>query len=88
LPPGALWLVYRYGYDSRALGAQWLLAVIVLPVTFWLAPRHKNVNWVRGFGHPPRSPFGPAGHLALMMLIYPPVVYLPAHWLLLWVTRA
>ena len=83
LVPGALWLVYRYGYDGRALGAQWLLALIVLPATFWLAPREKNINWVRGFGHPPRSPFRPAVHLALMMLAYPALVYLPAHWLLL-----
>jgi hypothetical protein len=87
LLPGALWLIYRYGYDSRALGAQWLLAWIVLPATLWLAPRAKNVNWVRGFGHPPRSPFGPVGHFALMMLVYPPAVYLPAHWLLLWMMR-
>jgi hypothetical protein len=86
LVPGALWIVYRYGYDSRALVAQWLLALIVLPVTWWLTPRAKNVNWVHGFGHPPRSPLGPIGHLALMMLAYPTVVYLPAHWLLLrWV---
>jgi hypothetical protein len=83
LVPGALWLVYRYGYDSRALGAQWLLTLIVLPVTWWVAPRAKNVNWVHGFGHPPRSPLGPLAHLVLMMLAYPMLVYLPAHWLLL-----
>jgi len=83
LVPGALWLVYRYGYDGRALGAQWLLALIVLPVTWWLTPREKNINWVYGFGHPPRSPLGPVAHLALMMLVYPALVYLPAHWFLL-----
>ena len=88
LVPGALWLVYRHGYDGRALGAQWLLAWIVLAATFWLAPREKNVNWVRGFGHPPRTPLRPAAHLALMMLVYPALVYLPAHWLLLRLVRA
>jgi len=88
LLPGALWLVYRYGYDSRALGAQWLLAWILLPATLWLAPREKNVNWVHGFGHPPRSPFRPRVHFALMMLMYPTLVYLPAHWLLLRFVRA
>jgi hypothetical protein len=84
LLPGALWLVYRYGYDSRALGAQWLLAWIVLPATLWLAPRQKNINWVHGFGHPPRTPFRPGLHFALMLLVYPALVYLPAHWLLRW----
>jgi hypothetical protein len=87
LPPGALWFVYRYGYDADALGAQWLLTWIVLPATLWLAPRAKNINWVHGFGHPPRSPFGPAMHFALMMLVYPTLVYLPAHWLLLRLVR-
>src|SRR5512134_3359619 len=33
LPPGALWLVYRYGYDDRALIAQTMLAWLVLPAT-------------------------------------------------------
>ena len=42
LPPGALWLVYRYGYDDRALIAQTLLAWLVLPATLWLAPPEKN----------------------------------------------
>lgn len=83
LVPGALWLVYRYGYDGRALWAQWLVALIVFPLTWRLAPREKNVNWVHGFGHPPRSPLGPIAHLALMTLAYPPLVYLPVHWLLL-----
>jgi hypothetical protein len=88
LVPGALWLVYRYGYEARALGAQWLLTWVVLPATLWLAPRHKNVNWVHGFGHPPRSPLRPAAHFTLMMLAYPPLVYLPAHWLLLRLPQA
>jgi hypothetical protein len=83
LVPGALWLVYRYGYDSRALGAQWLLTLIVFPITWWLTPRAKNINWVYGFGHPPRSPFGPVAHLVLMMVAYPTLIYLPVHWLLL-----
>lgn len=83
LVPGALWLVYRYGYDDRALGAQWLLTWIVLPATLFLAPSEKNINWVRGFGHPPRSPFRPAVHFTLMMLGYPALVYLPTHWFLL-----
>ena len=83
LPPGALWLVYRYGYDESALVAQTLLAWLVLPLTLWLAPPEKNVNWVRGFGHPPRSPLPLPLHFALLMLIYPLVIYLPTHWLLM-----
>jgi hypothetical protein len=82
LPPGALWLVYRYGYDGRALEAQTLLAWLVLPATLWLTPPEKNINWVRGFGHPPRTPLPLPWHFALVMLAYPLALYLPTHWLL------
>lgn len=82
LPPGALWLIYRYGYDERALVAQTLLAWIVLPLTLWLAPPAKNINWVRGFGHPPRTPLPLPTHFALVMLLYPLAIYAPTHWLL------
>lgn len=82
LPPGAVWLVYRYGYDERALIAQTLLAWVVLPASLWLTPREKNVNWVRGFGHPPRTPLPLPWHFAAAMLVYPLAIYLPTHWLL------
>lgn len=82
LPPGALWLVYRYGYDERALVAQTLVAWLVLPACLWLTPREKNVNWVYGFGHPPRSPLPPRWHFAVVMLVFPLAIYWPTHWLL------
>jgi hypothetical protein len=87
LPPAAVWLVYRYGYDERALAAQTLLAWIVLPLTLWLAPPEKNLNWVRGFGHPPRRLLPLPAHVALMMLAYPLLIYWPTHWLLAALTR-
>jgi hypothetical protein len=82
LPPGALWLLYQYGYDERAFVAQTLLAWFVLPTTLWLAPPEKNVNWVRGFGHPPRRRMPLPVHFGLVMLLYPLVIYLPTHWVL------
>jgi len=82
LPPAMLWMLYRYGYDERALPAQTILAWIVLPVTYWVAPAEKNVNWVRGFGHPPKSIVPANRHVLLMMVAYPVLVYLPTHWLL------
>jgi hypothetical protein len=84
LPPAAGWLLYRYGYDERALVAQTLLAWVVLPLTLWLAPPPKNLNWVRGFGHPPRTPLPLPAHFAIMMLGYPLLIYLPTHLLLVW----
>lgn len=84
LPPGVLWLVYHYGYDERALLAQTLLAWVVLPLTLWLTPPEKNINWVRGFGHPPRSPVSPPLHFAIIMLLYPILLYVPTHFLMKW----
>lgn len=82
LPPGALWLVYRYGYDERAFVAQTLLAWVVLPATLWLAPPAKNVNWVRGLGHPPKRSMPLPAHFFLVMLVWPLAIYLPTHLLL------
>jgi hypothetical protein len=82
LPPGALWLLYCYGYDDRALMAQTMLAWVVLPATLWLAPPEKNVNWVRGIGHPPRRRIPLPLHFGLVMLAYPLLIYLPTHLLL------
>jgi hypothetical protein len=79
LPPGALWVVYEYGYDDRAFIAQTVLAWLVLPATLWLAPPAKNVNWVRGFGHPPRRRMPLPLHFGLVMLLYPLLIYLPTH---------
>jgi hypothetical protein len=82
LPPGALWVVYEYGYDDRAFTAQTALAWLVLPATLWLAPPEKNVNWVRGFGHPPRRGLPLPLHFGLVMLMYPLLIYLPTHLML------
>ncbi len=82
LPPAMLWMIYRYGYDARALPAQVALAWLVVPASYLLAPAAKNVNWVRGFGHPAKTPLRPSAHMLLMMLVYPLVIYLPTHWLL------
>jgi len=81
--PGALvWMLARLGYDSRALAVQTTLAWVVLPVTYAVTDPAKNINWVFGLGHPPRPRFSPRVHLAVMMLGFPLVVYLPTHWLL------
>jgi hypothetical protein len=87
LPPAAIWLVYRFGYDERALVAQTLLAWIVLSLTLWLAPPEKNVNWIRGFGHPPRTPLPLPAHVALMMLAWPLAIHLPTHWVIVAFSR-
>ena len=77
-----LWLIYRLGYDERALVAQTLLAWIVLPVTYAVVrPADENINWVYGFGERQKR-LPPLVYLALLMIGFPLAVFLPTHFAL------
>jgi hypothetical protein len=82
MPAALIWMLARLGYDSRALAVQTALAWVVLPVTYAVTDPAKNINWVFGFGHPPRRWFSPRVYLLVLMLGFPLVVYLPTHFLL------
>jgi hypothetical protein len=51
-------------------------------VTYAVTDPAKNINWVFGFGHPPRRRFSPRVHLLALMLGFPLLVYLPTHLML------
>ena len=78
LPILLLWLLYRLGYDRRALLVQTLLAWIVLPLSYFLTNRTDNVNWVHGFGGTQKWMPAPL-YLVLLMIAFPLVLYLPTH---------
>jgi hypothetical protein len=78
LPVGLVWLVTRLGYDRRAWLYQSLLALIVLPVTYWLTDLRENVNWVHGLGRP-QTALAPWAYLALLILAFALLLYLPPH---------
>jgi hypothetical protein len=81
LPPLTISLLYRLGYDGRALVGQTLLSWIVLPVSYWITKPADNINWVYGFGK--RQKWMPAGlFVALLMILFPVVLYFPTHLLL------
>lgn len=82
LPIIVVWLVSRLGYDSRALVAQTGLAWIVLALSYLLTKRSENVNWVHGFRSRSQTWIGPRLYLALLMLFFPLVIYLPTHLIL------
>jgi hypothetical protein len=82
MPAALIWMLARLGYDSRGLLVQTALALVVLPVTYAVTDPAKNINWVFGLGHPPRSRFSPRMHLLVLMLGFPLFVYLPTHLLL------
>ena len=78
LPVSLVWLVHRLGYDRRAWLGQSLLALVVLPVTYWLTDPAENVNWVHGLGAPQRR-LPPWLYLALLIVAFALVLYLPPH---------
>jgi hypothetical protein len=82
LPIVLLWMVHRLGYDRRAWALQTLVALVVLPVTYALTDPDDNVNWVYGPGSRPQTLVGPRAYLALVMVLFPVVIYLPTHLLL------
>jgi hypothetical protein len=82
LPPVLIYGVWRLGYDGRALAAQTLVALVVLPVTWWVTDRETNINWVFGPGARPQERIDPRLYLLLVILFFPCCVYLPTHWLL------
>ena len=84
LPPLLLWLLYRLGYDRRALLIQTALAWIVLPLTWLVTSPADNINWVYGLGDQPQTLLPPLAYLALLMLLFPLVTYLPTHAALCW----
>lgn len=82
LPVLLVSLLYRFGYDTRALIAQTVLAWIVLPATYFLTTPSENVNWVYGPGGGPQKWISAPLYLILLMLAFPLVLYLPTHFLL------
>ncbi|HEY7521392.1 MAG TPA: membrane-associated protein [Methylomirabilota bacterium] len=88
LPIVLVWLVHRLGYDESALIVQTLVAWIVLPVTYWITDPADNVNWVYGPGSRPQTRMSARAYLALTMLLFPLVFYLPMHLLLRTVSTA
>jgi hypothetical protein len=82
LPLILLWMVHRLGYDSRALAAQTLLSWLVLPISYLLTEPSENVNWVYGFRSQPQRWMPAQLYLALLMALFPCVLYLPTHFLL------
>lgn len=77
-----VWLLFRLGYDDRALGLQTLMALVLLPLSYFFTRRAENVNWVHGFGNEPHRWLPPALHVVMLMVLFPIIIYFPSHLLL------
>lgn len=91
------YLVYRLGYDRRALVAWTLTAWALMLISFFLLPapgdplsfpnQPHNVNYVFGLGEQRQTWMPPAAWLGLMLLGLPIVAYLPTHYAMLGVSN-
>jgi hypothetical protein len=89
LPLVLIWLVYRLGYDRRALPAYMLLAWGLILVSYlWLpAPpvdpdcplRSVNINYVYGISNDPQTWMHPHLWVLFLMVAFPICFYLPTH---------
>jgi hypothetical protein len=78
-PPILVYAVLRLGYDRRGLVVQTVLSWLVFLLCVFVTDPERNINWA----------FGPAVKLPwdldlwanrlLMMTVYPLLIYLPAH---------
>ncbi|HJY05908.1 MAG TPA: hypothetical protein VJ323_06300 [Bryobacteraceae bacterium] len=79
LPLLLIWMLSQLGYDGRALLWQTLVAVMVLPLSYFLSNPRENVNWVYGFGETPQTRVPAPLFVLFLMLLFPLGVYLPTH---------
>ena len=79
LPPLLIWLLYRLGYDKRAFIAQTVVAIVILPLSYFFSDPRQNINWVYGVGGKPQTRIPPLWFLIFLILLFPLAVYLPTH---------
>jgi hypothetical protein len=82
LPLLLLWMIYRLGYDTRAVYAQTLLIWVLLPVCYLATEPERNLNWVFGIGNPPQTWVSSPLYLLVLMFAYPLLVFVPTHFIL------
>jgi len=90
LPFLVVWMVWRLGYDRRALAAQAAAATVLLLVCFFFTPPPPhpvnspyaavNLNWVFGPGEKTvQTWMAPGLYLVLQLAFWPILIYLPTH---------
>jgi hypothetical protein len=83
-----LWMVWRLGYDRRGWLAETVLTWAVLPICFFCTDPVRALNGVFGpSGEHPQTWIDPTLYLALMMILYPLLVFFPSHLLVGFLVR-
>lgn len=78
LPPVLIYLLIRWGYDTRAFLTQSIIALVVMPATYFTSDPQANTNWAFGIGGP-QDVVHPFVYLALACTVLIAFVYWPSH---------
>ena len=84
IPPAVLLMLWKWGYDARALPLQVLLTWAAFAAAYLLTEPAKNINWVYGWGTEPQTAMPAFAWFAIMCVGVPLLVMLPTHLLLSW----
>jgi hypothetical protein len=90
LPLFLVWLIWRLGYDRRALLGWTVLASVLILVCYFLMPAPPapagnpnlpvNINYVFGLsGEAPQTWFPQGVYLALLLVVLPAAAFIPTH---------
>jgi hypothetical protein len=82
--PLLAWLVARTGYDRRGFWLQCAIATAVLPLSLLCGTREENLNWVWAAFGVEQTWMPPWAWVACLVVLYPLVLFLPAHALAGW----
>ncbi|MBC5774832.1 membrane-associated protein [Pontibacter sp. KCTC 32443] len=85
LPSIVIWLLWEWGYDTKAIYYQTGLAWLILLTTYLFSDPKENINWVFGIGNKPQHTITPNLYFILVLIFFPVVVFLPSHLMLNWI---
>lgn len=84
LPVIWLYMLFCLGYKEYALILQTVFSWLVLLFTYAFTNPNDNINWVFGLGNKPQKKVSPSVYFIFIVLFYPLLIFLPTHFLLLW----
>lgn len=87
LPLLVLWMLWRLGYDRRAWWFQCVLGTLLVLGGWLFTEPWRNVNLVFQPELAGWAWISPGAWVALLLLVYPLVIYLPGHLLVAGLTR-
>ena len=82
LPPLVLWLVWHIGYDSRGVWLQSGIGALAVIGGWLFTDPERNINWVHIVFGAEQAWMPEMAWVALLVVAYPLLIFLPGHFLI------